>query len=494
MNKRWFLFNPPTGRYIRDTRCQASVDDIVAVAERPPVDLAYIAGAISCNGDECMIKDYPAERQDIKRLEEDLKSIKPDYVVINTTMFTFQEDLKICSLVKGIHKDAVTIAKGAVFFQESVEVMKEFPELDIGVSGEEEQTFEQLSGQEELLHINNITYRRDGEIIRNPCRIYPQLRLRKPRIELINHDLYRRPDTKERQATIVVGRGCPGRCIYCIAPMVGGSVARYRDVEEVLEEIREYYCKYNISNFYFGADTFTWDEKWVTQLCSGIRKLPFKIAWLCNSRIDRITDPLVRMMREAGCWGMSIGIESGNERIQKLIKKGLRKQQIINALHICRKHHIVCLLHFIIGFPWDNRATVKETIRFAKKLKGNIVEFYIATPLRGTELYDILLKEKLIKPRTSELGLNYVTATADTLYLSSKDLTRLREKAIRRIYLDPFFYIRSLRHMKSPKQLYHCAGFMLGKAANMIKRMKSNQGRRGRKKKAYEEGRGPDGG
>lgn len=463
MKKKWLLFNPPTGRYIRDTRCQASVNDIVAIADRPPVDLAYIAGSITYHGDDCIIRDYPAERYTRNQMEEDIKNLDIDYVVINTTIFTYHEDLELCNMVKNINQHITTIAKGAIFFQNPIGVMNDFPALDIAVSGEEEQTFEELSAKKELAQINNITFRDNGEIVSNPKVINHLLTMRKPRIDLINHELYRRPDTNEIQATIVIGRGCPGKCIYCIAPMVGGSSARYREIDDIIDEINDYYCKYNIRNFYFSADTFTWSEQWVTEFCSRINQLKFKISWLCNSRIDRISESIVRVMKKAGCWGMSIGIESGNEKIQQQIKKGLRKQQVMDAIHLCRKYRIVTLLHFIIGFPWDSRDSILETIRFAKKLKGNIVEFYIATPLKGTEFYEIAKKERLLNLSGSNKGLNYVTATINTRYLSSGELALLRKKALKTIYLDPFFYIKSFRHFKSLKQFYHCAGFMIKK-------------------------------
>lgn len=463
MNKRWLLMNPPTGKYIRDTRCQASVNDIIAISDRPPVDLAYIAGSIKVNGDDCIIRDYPAERYNRRLMIEDIKNLDLDYVVINTTMFTYQDDLDICKIIKSIDKNIITIAKGAVFFHNPADIMKDFPFLDIAVSGEEEQTFGELAMGKELTEINNITFRSNCEIISNPIVINPSFSIAKPCIDLINHKLYKRPDTNEMQASIVVGRGCPGKCIYCIAPLVGGSTARYRDIDDVINEINDYYCKYNIKNFYFTADSFTWNKQWVIEFCSRISSLPYKIEWLCNSRIDRISDDILQIMKNAGCWGISIGIESGNEKIQEKIKKGLKKQQVINAVNLCRKYRIVCLLHFIIGFPWDSRETIMETIRFAKKFKGNIIEFYIATPLKGTEFYEIVEKETLLNKIDTSKGLNYVTATADTFYLSINELARLREKAIKSIYMNPLFYIKSLIYIRSFKQLFNCSIFIIKK-------------------------------
>lgn len=144
MKKRWLLVNPPTGKYIRDTRCQASVNDIFAVMERAPVDLAYIAGAISSNGHECFIKDYPAEGLKWKDLIGDLKNLNVNYVVINTTMYSYEDDLKVAEICKGINSSIVTIAKGAIFFSKPDVIMKQFSGLDIAVTCEEEKVFKEL--------------------------------------------------------------------------------------------------------------------------------------------------------------------------------------------------------------------------------------------------------------------------------------------------------------------------------------------------------------
>ncbi|MDF2841828.1 MAG: hypothetical protein K0R00_254 [Herbinix sp.] len=473
MNKKWLLINPPTGKYIRDTRCQASVDDVFAIFERTPVDLAYIAGAISSNNDDCLIRDYPVERLEISSIITDLQQYNADYIVINTTIFTYQDDLKICDRIKEINPGIIIIAKGAIFFNESERLMNLYKALDITVSYEEEKAFKELSAGIDLACINNITYRSDVGIIVNQQKLEHDLNIEKPRIDLINHDLYKRPDTNERQATIIVGRGCPGRCIYCLAPIVGGRKARYRSINDIIDEINTYYTKYKIKNFYFSADTFTWNEIWVIELCNRINQLDYKISWLCTSRVDKITDGLMSAMRKSGCWGLSIGIESGNEEIQKLIKKGLTKQQIINAIKICKKYRFVCLLHFIIGFPWDNKETILETIKFAKRLHGNIVEFYIATPVKGSELFGKLngyYKQRI----ENKEHLNYVTATMDINNLTREEILQLRKKAIKSIYYDPMFYIRSLLYIKSLKQLLYCIRYILNKLFSIMHKMNTS--------------------
>ncbi|MCL2050384.1 MAG: B12-binding domain-containing radical SAM protein [Lachnospiraceae bacterium] len=469
MIKKWLLLNPPTGKYIRDTRCQASVDEIFAVSERAPVDLAYIAGAIANNGNECIIIDYSAEKLSWLDMLNDLKILHPDYVVINTTMFSYADDLAVCSACKDINNNIITIAKGAIFFYEPLMIMRNYVALDIAVAHEEENAFNEISlNTKTLSEIRNIIYREKGNIIKNPSHINAELILPTPLIQQIKHELYKRPDTDEMQASITIGRGCSGKCIYCIAPLVGGAKVRYRAIHEVIEEIKLYYYNYGINNFYFSADTFIWNHDWVKRFCEEICKLDFKISWLCTARADLISSDILSIIKDAGCWGLSIGIESGSETIQKLIKKNLSKSTVENAIKLCRNHKIVTLLHFMIGFPWDNENTIKDTIRFANKLKGNIVEFYMTTPMPGTELYEIFKNDDRLKLSLDDKVMNQNKTESGTLYLTANQLTKLRKKALRSVYLNPFFYANSLKYITSFSQLINCARFICKKLYNIV--------------------------
>ena len=464
MNKIWFLINPPTGNYIRDTRCQASIDDAFAIFARSPVDLAYSAAEIEKSGDKCFIKDYPAEGLAWNVLLKDLATLNVDYVMINTTIYTYEDDLKVCEECKRINNNIVTIAKGTVFYNNVNEVFSQYPYLDIAITNDEEKVLGEMAlSSFNLEHINNVIYRKDGKVIINKKYISDSFELPIPKLEQIKHELYRRPDTNEKQATIVVGRGCPGNCIYCVAPMVGGKVARYRDIEDVITEIKEYYYKYGISNFYFSADTFTWNNNWVKLFCTKLAELEFKISWVCTARADRITNELILEMKNTGCWGVSIGVESGNEFIQKKINKNLKIDCIRRAIAICRKHRIVTLLHFIIGFPCENEKMITENIKFARKLRGNIIEFYIATPLPGTTFYDIVRHDNRLTLIDKTKGLNQKVATTATYYVSSERLEELRKKAIRSIYFNPLFYINSLLYIRSFSQFAGCFIFVCKK-------------------------------
>jgi radical SAM superfamily enzyme YgiQ (UPF0313 family) len=122
----------------------------------------------------------------------------------------------------------------------------------------------------------------------------------------------------------------------------------------------------------------------------------------------------------------------------------------------------------MFGFPWDSEETIRETIKLAKKLKGNIMEFYIVTPLPGTELYEIIKDDPKLSLSESTEGLNQNTTTTDTYYLSAQRLKTLRKKALRSTYLNPLFYINSLFYICSFSQLIRCVKFTFKKIFYII--------------------------
>ncbi len=463
-NKVWLFINPPTGKYIRETRCQAPVKGLMATVLRAPVDLGYIAGAVSVFHSECYIKDYPAENLDWTDFEKDLVKLNPDYVVINTTTFSLDKDLFACKIAKEYNSKIITIAKGAIFYADGQKILENENYLDIAVIDDEEMGFYDIASGKSLSEIPGIIFKVNENVVKNERRKLIDLSmLPKPRLDLIHHELYIRPDTGKMQATVMVGRGCSGNCIYCVAPLVGGKNVRYRPASEVIQEIETYVYKYGIENFYFLADAFTWDGQWVMEFCNQIAEKKINILWLCNSRADCLHKEVLTAMKNAGCWGLSIGAETGNEKMLKRIGKNISLKQVEDAVSLCRMNGMVCLVHFMIGFPWDTEETVKETIKFAKKLKSGLIEFNIVTPLPGTPLYKIAIEHGLMHEDADLNGCDYKKACVKTFELSGDDLERLRNKAFKSLYLNIGFGIRSLSYIKSINQLVRCFVMFLNK-------------------------------
>jgi anaerobic magnesium-protoporphyrin IX monomethyl ester cyclase len=313
--RRVYGIVPPTGKYIREDRCQTPIKNLKTVALRVPIDLLYATGAFEAAGCDCRVDDYPGEDIGWADLESRLREFKPHYLIMSITTPSLDEDMEAAALAKRVDPSIITIAKGAHFNTLDVSSLEKYPALDVVLRGEIEETCMALGRGEPLDSVAGISRRENGKIIRNPDRGFTQDldAIPFPSRHLANNALYFRPDTGELQTTIITNRGCPFHCVYCLANQTAGVKNRYRSVENVIAEIKECVEKHNIRNFLFRSDLFTQNKRWVIRLCQAILDEGLDIEWACNSRVDTITAEALTWMKKAGCWIIAFGVESGDQ-------------------------------------------------------------------------------------------------------------------------------------------------------------------------------------
>jgi radical SAM superfamily enzyme YgiQ (UPF0313 family) len=449
-----FLMYPPTGVYMRDDRCQAPVEGMTAQPNRAPLDLAYMAAMLEQLGVVCKIMDYAAQKAPWEEVEKDINAFRPDLLMVSVTTPTIQNDLAVCRMAKKIDPSVLTVAKGAHFQSKDDEILLTHPELDLVIRGESEHAIVDIAEGKDYSSILGLAYRSGGQTKRNADRPYIEVEdldnLPFPARHLLNNDLYIAPDTGEPITMINTGRGCPHQCIYCAVTIASGYKLKVRSPKSIADEIEECVKKHKITNFFFRADTFTWDEKWVVDLCQMILDRGLKIRWGSNSRVDTISEKRLEFMKKAGCWIIGFGIESGNQEMLDKMKKRAKLADAENAIALCKKYGIHTYGLFLIGLPWETRQTVEETIAFAKKLNPSFLDFNIAYPLPGTEYYRIAKEMKLFEESELSEG-DYARPIVRTLTMSTDELIQLRKKALLGFYLRPSYIFRTLKDIRSPR-------------------------------------------
>ncbi|MBI2822523.1 MAG: cobalamin B12-binding domain-containing protein, partial [Acidobacteria bacterium] len=134
------------------------------------------------------------------------------------------------------------------------------------------------------------------------------------------HD-YHMPMLPGRVLSMMLSRGCPFSCTFCDAPQVMGKKFRYCSVNRIVEDIRRYKEIHNTSAFVFKDSTFTANQRWAKELCQAFIDAKLNIRWRCNTRADLIPQPLLSLMKRAGCHILNIGVESGDPEILRRIRK-----------------------------------------------------------------------------------------------------------------------------------------------------------------------------
>ncbi len=472
------LFNPPVGLYQRgEDRCQAEVDGSSATSLRPPNDLGYIASMLRQINVTPFIVDYPAEGKQWNQFKDDLKTVQPNFLVMSITTPTLKDDMKAFSIAKELNPSIFTIAKGAHFYTCNKEDLREaiFDVMDVAVIGEAETIINNLilikRNGSDLFGVKGIIFRDHlNQVVQtDPEHFWTNLdKIPFPARYLIKNELYTRPDTGEPQATIQTSRGCPSQCIFCLSPIISGMKLRERSVENIIAEIEECVDKYNIKNFFFRADTFTINRKTVIEICKRIINRKLEIEWVANSRVNTLDEERLKWMKKAGCWLMALGIESGNDEIQKRIKKGTTRTQAREAVELCKKFGIKTFGFYLIGFPWETKEMIMDTLDLARELRCDFSEIHIAIPYEGTEFYKIARDYGIVEETV--VGYNYFSNPAiGTLHVSKDELIKMRKKALRSIYLNPRYITNTLIRIKNPKEVKNYTRYGIRLIKNLLK-------------------------
>ncbi|MBN1912819.1 MAG: radical SAM protein [Candidatus Omnitrophica bacterium] len=419
----------------------------------PPLNLLYLLSFLHSKGFKGDIVDCNIEADPIKAVLKKIKEEKYSFVGFTTTTPLVHRIYELSDMIKKNYPDIIQLAGGphATFMSEN---FLENSQIDFVVRGEGENTLLELLQDKSTSEINGLSYRRDTKIIHNPDReIIKDLNtLPIPEYELLPVEKYLPSvDTAKRLPVfhLMTSRGCPMKCIFCVGNLMFNKTWRMQSAARMAEECQMAAEKFGARQIRFIDDNFVLNNKRVEEFSRLMIKkgLHKKLVWSCAARIDSVNQEILPLMKEAGCFLVYFGIESGNEGILQKIDKKITKKQIREATALTRRFGLESRASFVIGLPTETKETVLETIEFARSLKLDYASFSIAVPYPGTELYEIAKRENRI---TTDKWDNYIQTVGFTkkspVYcppgIAEEDLKRLQKYAFRRFY---FYHWRVLR-------------------------------------------------
>ncbi len=358
----------------------------------PPLGLAYLAGALSAAGVEVKILDLVVLPYSRKRLADMLETFQPHMAGLTAVSMTFNNAIGVIKNIKDINPDIMTVMGGPHVSFCARETLGEYPQLDVVVIGEGEETVVELcraaDDGHDLAGVNGIAYRRGHEIyytaLREPIADLDELPL--PERGLLPLGRYR---ALNMPISLTTSRGCPFKCIFCVGRKMVGARVRYRSPEIVADEL-QFLGSLNFHQINIADDLFTANKQHCLGVCTEIIKRDLKLTWTSFARVDTVSDELLTTMKAAGCNAVSFGIESANPRILKTIKKGITLDQVEAAVDMCRRAGITPCASFILGLPGETPETIRETMEFGERLKhlGLAFGFHLLAPFPGTEVRD----------------------------------------------------------------------------------------------------------
>lgn len=426
----------------------------------PPFGLGYLAAACREKHD-IEILDGLKEKLTFEKLEKYL--LKKHFDVIGIQVFTchIKTVKEYINSIKKILPKAFIVLGGPHPSADSKNIFNFFPLANFAFKGEAEIGFSKIldflarakslddfseNNYNELRKIPGLIWKKGNEVLINSQIFTEDLdSLEFPAWDLINPDSY--PLAPHGAffknypiAPIIITRGCPYSCTYCAGHLISGKRIRKRSADNVLEEIKLLHSKYGIKEIHVEDDNFTFYPELVKEFCEKIIKSGLNISWTCPNgvRLDTLNKDLLDIMKSAGLYSVSLGIESGSEKILRDMKKSLTKEKIIEKLRLVKESGLKSIGFFIIGYPTEKKHDILETISFAKKLPLTRATFSIFKPFPGTEATEKVVSRggvNLHEMDFAKFVLNEAVYSPPSITI--KELKNLRRRAFLEFYLRP---------------------------------------------------------
>ncbi|MCG2712463.1 MAG: B12-binding domain-containing radical SAM protein [Candidatus Omnitrophica bacterium] len=385
-----------------------------------PLGLAYISAVLKQAGHEVTCLNHNHFAEPIEDLLDKFFSLngKYDFVCTGSISHFYRQVKIIVDAVRKRDKNTGIILGGGVISSEPELIFNEL-KPDYVVIGEGEKTIlallDCLENKADISNIAGIGYRsKDNRFVCNKAQtpIMDLDNIPLPDLEgfefekYLDHlrptdqyfyDLYDYP----RVYPIICSRSCPFLCTFCFHPL--GNKYRQRSVESVIQELTLAVKRYKINTIAIYDELFSNNQQWVNEFCKRFKELASNLSWeckwSCQMRVDKVSDEMLRAMKDSGCYLVSYGFESYSPVILKSMKKHITPQAIDRAIYLTLKNDISIQANFIFGDVVETAQTARETLDYWKQHIEAGIQLAFIMPYPGTHLYKSCLERGIIKDR-----------------------------------------------------------------------------------------------
>ena len=445
------LVNPPRFNGVpvgREDRCENTIPNVIT-----PHGFVYLAGILLNENHNVRLIDANGYDLDFGSVKKEIEKEKPDIVIFKSTPETFYSDIKVGDIAKSISKEIKTVMICFSLTTVPEEVMKRAKNVDVYVTDYDyELPILKLANNSNLEDIKGIAYRENGDIIVNSpnSERFDFSSLPTPAWHLIpDFSVYWVQVPSIRPCAFVESmKGCGMGCSFCT---IADLKPIFRDVEKVVDEI-EYLQGRGVRYINFFDATFNISRKRVYKICEEIIKRDLRIKWFANVRAD-ITKEEVKIMKEAGCRGVSIGVESGSQEVLDRINKKTKISEAEEAIKNLKKVGIKQYASFIVGLPGETKETMEKTKEFIKRTKPTGFQVNSLVPYPRCRLYEVAVEQGKIKDLKFEDLLLYETPIS-LCDLSIDEINEYRKRIYKEVYLSPGWWLSNIWYaIKNPNDL-----------------------------------------
>ncbi|MFA6142140.1 MAG: radical SAM protein [Candidatus Omnitrophota bacterium] len=437
--------------YKRILLVQAKYDSIFSNVL--PAGIGCLSELLSSKGIENDVFDLNVRTNTEQKLREKITNFKPDMVGFSMMSLNYLYNYGVIRRIKKSFPDLKAAAGGAHVSTVRDEVLKKCDAIDYGVVLEGEETLmELISGQKDLHEIKGLIHREDGNVVYNGDRPFIQ------DLDSLPYPKYLKFKKKDYMSLVSIfsSRGCPFECIYCPVKLAIGKRFVARSPKNVVDEI-EYHYRQGHREFSMRDDNFTLMKERVYEFCDEIEKRNFKDIYLmCDNgvRADRLDYNILKRMRQVGFKMLGVGVESGDDKILKNLKKSATVKDMEEAIRMACELDYMVEIFLLIGSPGETWHEFEKSVKLAMKYPIMTASFYHLLPYPNTELFDYAKAHGYLL-REPEAYLNDGSQRVNTPFLSTPDFPyELRKKAFSYAYKTTSRFTRKNRRAYSNKHLY----------------------------------------
>ncbi len=423
-----------------------------------PLGTLYIASSLMGDGHD--VRFFNGAFMSQQEILNEISEFAPRFVGIYSTSFGWKRAVSTAEDIKKMSDNFYITVGGPYPIAMQEKCLEDTDAIDAVVTGEGEVTViemvERLVSGESLRGVRGVIYREKIEIMKNPPRklITDLDPLPFPARELLGDDTYIPPPATYKRkpvAVIMTSRGCNRKCIFCFQiDRERKNGIRYRSVDNVMEEIG--LClRQGYREIKFIDDTFAADYGRAIEIAQEIRRRRLDFTWFASACVHQVDKPLLKAFKDAGCWAILMGAESGVQKDLNTLRKGITLSQIKEAVRSAKEVGLKVFTPFLFGIPGQTYEDAIKSIEFACELGPDVANFHALTPFPGTELHDNIDQYGTMSEDTTDY--TYQGAAFIPYTMTRQQIGELRQLAFRRFYSRPRFLLERILGLRSINDL-----------------------------------------
>jgi len=440
-----------------------------------PVGIGYIAGTLLNEGYDIKIFDF-ALKESRDTFFKVLDNYKPDILGMTIYNSSMKEAFSLATIIKEKMPNLPIVAGGAFVSWYKSNLCDPKTNVDYLVFGEGEITMSELAdairNNKSVKNIKGLCYKQNGVWVENEPRPFIK---NLDKVGPIPLQLFDYKSYIPAAGTFIhlpsvpylSARGCPYKCIFCDRFIFGNTI-RLKDPILMVDEIERMVKDFGVREINFYDETFTVKQKRIFTFCEEIIKRKIQIGFKCGTRVDCVSKNLFKIMKKAGCFVVSLGVESADEKVLEKTNKGITLDQVVNAFQWAKEAGIWRNAYFMLNNPGDTRETIEKTIKFSRQIKPDFVNFEIVRPTLGTKLLEALKFEKNVKINYNAFYNPNIVSISYPICYTQNDLTeefiiKAHKKAWRGFYFNPINLTKMILRIRTWSQLrsYLNAGYTI---------------------------------